>query len=546
MRKIKKINGFLVVKFNDREKREYEGTALGEYGVIDAEVYTGNLDIDRGAMEYDDADTLEVAVELARGLESEEDITDEPPTYTAAVETNESYTEEAVEPAALIEGWTRRLATQVKSKHYPDTDPRTAAHELYGFKMALHQIGFLPESEVITDPDTFGAGRLDGPMPRNPEELLAFVCDERCKNRAGHTQEELDAICAKCPLGQLYEDAEAQDLRIRERSERALREHIEGVRHAEDTVTALLGGHEALAYQSIGIQEVGRSLPYQPWDKPIERFFSTVCSKFSKWFESYTGTLTGSKTYAKRQKDIDQMLERGELLTMEEFFEVWTEWKNTKYHTRKHRGLSDAGEKWVTPIEMFENGPRYEKAAPPREYAAMLLMKAATARVTNQGINKFGTLYTDTELAYYVNQKVNIKWDIDDVTKLYVYDMEGKKICEAVSAELLAFGPHCSQAALEKHLRDQKRNEREVREYLEERVRPYELRLEDGARPSDAVGMIDLTIKATPSQKLVSLPKDRMFRSEQASKASRKKVTDDTFLNAKGDKALSLLRAMNE
>ena len=299
-------------------------------------------------------------------------------------------------------------------------------------------------------------------------------------------------------------------------------------------------------YQSIGIQEVGRSLPYQPWDKPIERFFSTVCSKFSKWFESYTGTLTGSKTYAKRQKDIDQMLERGELLTMEEFFEVWTEWKNTKYHTRKHRGLSDAGEKWVTPIEMFENGPRYEKAAPPREYAAMLLMKAATARVTNQGINKFGTLYTDTELAYYVNQKVNIKWDIDDVTKLYVYDMDGKKICEAVSAELLAFGPHCSQAALEKHLRDQKRNEREVREYLEERVRPYELRLEDGARPSDAVGMIDLTIKATPSQKLVSLPKDRMFRSEQASKASRKKVTDDTFLNAKGDKALSLLRAMNE
>ena len=250
MRKIKKINGFLVVKFNDREKREYEGTALGEYGVIDAEVYTGNLDIDRGAMEYDDADTLEVAVELARGLESEEDITDEPPTYTAAVETNESYTEEAVEPAALIEGWKRRLATQVKSKHYPDTDPRTAAHELYGFKMALHQIGFLPESEVITDPDTFGAGRLDGPMPRNPEELLAFVCDERCKNRAGHTQEELDAICAKCPLGQLYEDAEAQDLRIRERSERALREHIEGVRHAEDTLTALLGGHEALAYKT--------------------------------------------------------------------------------------------------------------------------------------------------------------------------------------------------------------------------------------------------------------------------------------------------------
>ena len=88
------------------------------------------------------------------------------------------------------------------------------------------------------------------------------------------------------------------------------------------------------------------------------------------------------------------MLERGELLTLEEFFEVWTKWKNEKYHTRKHGGLKEAGEKWLTPIEMFENGPRYEKAAPPREYAAMLLMKADKARVYNFGIKKFGTTYT--------------------------------------------------------------------------------------------------------------------------------------------------------
>lgn len=42
MRKMKKINGYLVVKFNDRELREWEGTALGKYGVIDAELYTGD------------------------------------------------------------------------------------------------------------------------------------------------------------------------------------------------------------------------------------------------------------------------------------------------------------------------------------------------------------------------------------------------------------------------------------------------------------------------------------------------------------------------
>lgn len=61
---MKKINGYLVVRFNDREKREYEGAGLGAYGVIDADLYTGYLDIDRHAMEYDQAESLEEAVEL--------------------------------------------------------------------------------------------------------------------------------------------------------------------------------------------------------------------------------------------------------------------------------------------------------------------------------------------------------------------------------------------------------------------------------------------------------------------------------------------------
>ena len=74
MRKVKKINGYLVVRFNEREKEENPG--LGSYGVIDAEVYTGDLDFDRSEMEYDDADSLEVAVEQARGLDAERDIDD--------------------------------------------------------------------------------------------------------------------------------------------------------------------------------------------------------------------------------------------------------------------------------------------------------------------------------------------------------------------------------------------------------------------------------------------------------------------------------------
>lgn len=121
MRKMKKINGYLVVKFNARELREYEGTALGEYGVIDAELYTGILDIDRGAMEYDNAGSMEEAVELARGLESELDAEEPEVKVTLVKETDETTEEEEVDAQQMIAGWENTLRGQVASPHYPET-----------------------------------------------------------------------------------------------------------------------------------------------------------------------------------------------------------------------------------------------------------------------------------------------------------------------------------------------------------------------------------------------------------------------------------------
>lgn len=157
MRKMKKINGYLVVKFNARELREYEGTALGEYGVIDAELYTGVLDIDRGAMEYDNAGSMEEAVELARGLESELDAEEPEVKVTIVKETDETTEEEEVDAQQMIAGWENTLRGQVTSPHYKDVDARTAAHELYGYKAALRDLGLLTREDCFVLPDTFGA-----------------------------------------------------------------------------------------------------------------------------------------------------------------------------------------------------------------------------------------------------------------------------------------------------------------------------------------------------------------------------------------------------
>ncbi|PYG86710.1 bacteriophage Mu transposase [Ruminiclostridium sufflavum DSM 19573] len=303
-------------------------------------------------------------------------------------------------------------------------------------------------------------------------------------------------------------------------------------------------------YRSIGIDEWSRSLPYEPWSKgQIERLFGTVCSMFTKWMASYVGTLTGSKTSGKRKKDISGMLERGELLTMEEFYECWTKWKNEVYHKREHSSLKKDREKYITPIELFEKAERYYKASPPREYAAMLLLKADSSLVRNQGIYKFGTLYTAYELCYYIGQNVNIKWDIDDVTRLYVFDKNGKKICEAISAELLQIAPRVPQAALEEHIRKQKTQLRDTKEKLEWYQTPHELRVQDEQGTPTVVGGVDLTVKAKRNDKLIQLPNDKEFREEvKAGSISKKqkqhKESDDEFLNKKAQTALKRLRAL--
>lgn len=247
MRKMKKINGYLVVKFNARELREYEGTALGEYGVIDAELYTGNLDVDRGAMEYDNAGSMEEAVELARGLESELDAEEPEVKVTIVKETDETTEEEEVDAQQMIAGWETVLRGQVESPHYKDVDERTAAHELYGYKVALRDLGLLDREDCYVLPDTFGDA--PGPLPKKPEELLSYVCDELCRHRRPEmTQEELDAVCEKCSLERLANEADGRDLQVREKALGALYGLVDRIRDRESSAEADRVGAEARAY----------------------------------------------------------------------------------------------------------------------------------------------------------------------------------------------------------------------------------------------------------------------------------------------------------
>ena len=104
-----------------------------------------------------------------------------------------------VDPQFLIDRWTKTLKKQIKNPHHPGVNTNTARHELYGFKVALSELGLLDADECLVFPNAFGP---EGPQPQ--QELLAYVCDTLCKERIpGRTQEELDAVCAKCDVNRL-------------------------------------------------------------------------------------------------------------------------------------------------------------------------------------------------------------------------------------------------------------------------------------------------------------------------------------------------------
>ena len=295
-------------------------------------------------------------------------------------------------------------------------------------------------------------------------------------------------------------------------------------------------------YRSIGINEWSRALPYEPWSKgQIERFFGTVCRKFSRWFDSYVGTLTASKTSSKIEKDIAKKLDKGELLTIEEFYGYWTKFKDEYYHVRDHSALKKEKQKWTSPLALFENcEDRYDKKPPTREYVNALLMHSEIKPVKNVGITKFGTLYQNELLNHYINQKVRIKWEPDDVTTIHVYTLDDVKICDAQSAELLKIAPKVPQEALERHMQAQKRQIKDAREALNRFNMPPELRVTDTETPK-VIGGLELGIKGT-GNKVVEVPLNLV--AAKSENKQQKQVDDEVndYLVNRGNQVLYLLQ----
>ena len=302
-------------------------------------------------------------------------------------------------------------------------------------------------------------------------------------------------------------------------------------------------------YKSIGIEDYHRALPYYAWTKgQIERFFGSVCKQFTKWFSSYTGTLTGSRTFAKVDKDIKGMLERGELLSMDEFYERWSKWVNEVYNVKTNSALKKQGEEYTTPMSCFENAERYFKACPPKSYATILMMKSERCFVRNVGIKLNGYTYRSDELCDYINGYVDVKYDPHDMATIYVFK-DGKKVCEAQSQELLDFASEngVEQKALKDHLGRQKRQLKQDHERLHDLNIPFNVINDQYVGFNETTGGIELMVsnKKEAAGKVVAMPTDRTYQNgfRKPDKKSEQ-IEESEYINRKAQEALKALRAL--
>ncbi len=130
---------------------------------------------------------------------------------------------------------------------------------------------------------------------------------------------------------------------------------------------------------------------------------------------------------------------------------------------------------------------------------------------------------------------------------IYVFDEDGRRLCEAYAQELLQITGTVSEKTL-KHIKMQKRQESRDRKLLEEANVPFEQLNEQYVGFSSVTGSIDLMIggKKQKTSNIVSLPEDRTYRQGFRAEKQAADEPESEYMNTQAENALRKLRAIGE
>lgn len=178
--------------------------------------------------------------------------------------------------------------------------------------------------------------------------------------------------------------------------------------------------------------------PFSPWKKPhIERFFRHFSHDLLELKPGFIGhnvaerkAVEARNTFAERLMKKDEVIDVS--MTPEELQQFCDDWVNNIYMHKIHSSLN------ATPFEMV-SGYTGEIQYISNERALDQLLSVPTRggvrTVTKGGIDIDGLNYIDGDLAIHIGDRVQVRYDKDDVGQIVVSTLEGEFICVAICPE---------------------------------------------------------------------------------------------------------------
>ena len=233
-------------------------------------------------------------------------------------------------------------------------------------------------------------------------------------------------------------------------------------------------GFEGL-YERLGMKTIF-AWPYHGQSKTVERFFGTF-AELERWAPTYSGTSIENKPPRmmrgeKIHRRLYNKVEGGNALTMEQAHRAVAAWFDV-YVQRPQRGHLEGR----APVDLFleEKGPGVDRAE-----LTFLMMTREARVIRRNGINLLGKNYYNPAM-YGRKHVAIIKYDLQDMSTIYVFDQNNEFICDATPVEkdhpaAYALGTSKDQDQLKEHIKLKKHQEKEAgciaREILELEVLP--------------------------------------------------------------------------
>lgn len=188
--------------------------------------------------------------------------------------------------------------------------------------------------------------------------------------------------------------------------------------------------HIEAACGAMGI-EIDFTPPFTPEDKPhIERFFRSMSMMLFEELSGYIGhcvadrkAIESQKSFAQRMFGKDEVIECR--LMPDDLQDIINVWLDNIYHQREHRTLGKSPE-----ARAGESSQPVKRILDER-VLDILLAPVGKPSVLKKGIRFDNGIYAAVELATYIGERVQIRRDLADAGKLYVFDAESKYICIA-------------------------------------------------------------------------------------------------------------------